>query len=41
MSITSSPAAGGDWASSLDSWSEGVTMPPWNAVTGDWSRRYS
>jgi hypothetical protein len=27
----------GDWASSLDSWSEGVTMPPWNAVTGDWS----
>jgi len=27
----------GDWASSVDSWGEGVSLPSWAAMTGDWA----
>ena len=37
LGFTSWENTSGDWASSLDSWGEGVEMPPWNAVTGDWA----
>tara|TARA_R110002051_G_C8615327_1_gene482477 strand:- start:17 stop:988 length:972 start_codon:yes stop_codon:yes gene_type:complete len=37
LGFTSWDNTSGDWASSLDSWGEGVEMPPWNAVTGDWA----
>jgi len=37
LGFTSWENTSGDWASSLDNWGEGTTLPAWDAVTGDWA----
>ena len=37
LGFTSWASTSGDWASSEDSWGEGVTLPDWAGITGDWA----
>jgi len=37
LGFTSWENTSGDWASSLDNWGEGVTLPDWAGITGDWA----
>ena len=36
LGFTSWENTPGDWASSVDNWGEGVTLPDWAGITGDW-----
>ena len=36
LGFTSWENTSGDWASSVDNWGEGVTLPDWAGITGDW-----
>jgi len=36
LGFTSWENTSGDWASSVDNWGEGVTLPDWAGMTGDW-----
>ena len=37
LGFTSWDGTSGDWASSVDNWGEGVTLPGWDEITGDWA----